>query len=250
MTEFGINLSFAVKRWPEPEAWAAFVRQELGLDLVQFSFDLLDPWWPDDLAGPLAARVKTAAGAHGLAIHSAFVGLAAYEMGAAAVGGPVGGMGVRDLADPAIRRARYAELVTTFGELTDYAAARGLTEILIEPTPLPREIPWTVTEATALLDDLGATAVPVRYCLDVGHALYQPLYGDEARLEPWMGELGDRIGMVHLQQTDEVAELMARSGVKAPLVLEVFYPFELADEAVRSDIVASVVACRDALATA
>jgi D-erythrulose 1-phosphate 3-epimerase len=296
MIELGINLSFAVKRWPEPEAWAAFVRQELGLDLVQFSFDLLDPWWPDDLAGPVAARVKTAAGAHGLAIHSAFVGLAAYtynallhpeaagrkaaklwylraidraaEMGAAAVGGPVGGMGVRDLADPAIRRARYAELVTTLGELTDYAAARGLTEILIEPTPLPREIPWTVAEATTLLDDLGATAVPVRYCLDVGHALYQPLYGDDARLEPWMGELGDRIGLVHLQQTDgrsdshwgftrpgivrpaEVADLMARSGVKAPLVLEVFYPFELTDEAVRSDIVASVVACRDALATA
>lgn len=295
MTELGINLSFAVKRWPEPEAWAAFVRQELGLDLVQFSFDLLDPWWPDDLAVPLAARVRAAAASHRLVIHSAFVGLAAYtynallhpepagrkaaklwylraidravEMGAAAIGGPVGGMGVRDLADPAIRRARHAELITTLGELTEHAAARGLTEILIEPTPLPREIPWTVAEATTLLDDLGTTAIPVRYCLDVGHALYRPLYGDDARLEPWMGELGDRIGMVHLQQTDghsdshwgfarpgivrplEVADLMARSGVKAPMVLEVFYPFELADEAVRSDIVASVVACRDALAT-
>jgi D-erythrulose 1-phosphate 3-epimerase len=55
VSALGINLSFAVKRWPEPEAWSAFVRDELGLDLVQFSFDLLDPWWPDDLAVPLAS---------------------------------------------------------------------------------------------------------------------------------------------------------------------------------------------------
>ena len=41
--KFGVNLSFAVKRWPEPEVWAAFVRSELGVTLVQFSFDLLEP---------------------------------------------------------------------------------------------------------------------------------------------------------------------------------------------------------------
>ncbi|MCD6058452.1 MAG: iolH [Thermomicrobiales bacterium] len=44
--EFGINLSFALKRWPEPERWAGIAREDLRLDLVQFSFDLLDPWWP------------------------------------------------------------------------------------------------------------------------------------------------------------------------------------------------------------
>lgn len=44
MTEFrlGINNCFAVKRWPEPERWAAIVRERLGLDLVQHSFDLVD----------------------------------------------------------------------------------------------------------------------------------------------------------------------------------------------------------------
>ena len=74
----GVNLSFAVKRWPEPEVWAAFVREELGVELVQFSFDLLDPWWPEELSRPLARRVRDAAKAEGLTLHSAFVGLAAY----------------------------------------------------------------------------------------------------------------------------------------------------------------------------
>jgi len=46
MNPLGINLSFAVKRWPEPEAWAGIVRERLGLDQVQFTFDLLDPWRP------------------------------------------------------------------------------------------------------------------------------------------------------------------------------------------------------------
>jgi hypothetical protein len=41
----GINLSFCVKRWVTAELWAPLVRDRLGLDLVQFSFDLVDPMW-------------------------------------------------------------------------------------------------------------------------------------------------------------------------------------------------------------
>jgi len=38
----GINTCFAVKRWPQPERWARLVRDELRLDLVQHSLDLVD----------------------------------------------------------------------------------------------------------------------------------------------------------------------------------------------------------------
>ena len=40
--ELGINTCFAVKRWPQPERWARLVRDELRLDLVQHSLDLVD----------------------------------------------------------------------------------------------------------------------------------------------------------------------------------------------------------------
>ena len=56
---FGINLSFTVKRWVEPSVWAKIVRETLGLDLVQFTYDLLDPWWPDEQNGLLLARSGT-----------------------------------------------------------------------------------------------------------------------------------------------------------------------------------------------
>jgi D-erythrulose 1-phosphate 3-epimerase len=53
----GINTCFAVKRWPRPDEWAAVVREELGLDLVQHSLDLVDPAAPAGGGGGPAARV-------------------------------------------------------------------------------------------------------------------------------------------------------------------------------------------------
>jgi len=292
MNPFGVNLSFAVKRWPEPEAWARLVREELGLSLVQFSFDLLDPWWPDDLALPLARRVRGAVAANGLTLHSAFVGLAAYtyngllhpdaegrraarrwweravdlaaEMGAKAVGGPVGGMSVVQAAQGDEAARRYEELLGTLTRLTERAAARGLEAWLLEPTPLPREVPWTVAGARKLLADLeGRAALPVKVALDVGHALYRPLYGEDAGLEGW---LDASVGLLHLQQTDGQSDShwgFTREGIvnvkgvleaargagltDIPIFLEVFYPFEQDDAEVLSDVRESVQYCKEVL---
>jgi len=52
-TRLGVNFSFCVKRRVTPQLWARLVREELGLDLVQLSFDLVDPTWPDDLLAEL-----------------------------------------------------------------------------------------------------------------------------------------------------------------------------------------------------
>ena len=293
MPAFGVNLSFAVKRWPEPEVWAAFVRRELDVGLVQFSFDLLDPWWPGELSRPLTKRIREAVAAEGLTLHSAFVGLAAYtyngllhpepegqkaakkwferavnlvaELEISAIGGPVGGLSVKQAAEPEQVNRRYDELIHDLGDLTTYAKRAGLKEWLIEPTPLEREIPWNVAGAEKLLRDVrGVAALPVRYALDVGHAFYKPLYGDEASLKPWL-TLDENIGLIHLQQTDglsdshwgftrlgivdvrAIAEQLTQAGIDVPLILEVFYPFEGDDETIKRDIIRSVQSCRAAL---
>ena len=74
----GTNLSFSVKRLAEPESWARMVRQDLDLDLAQFSFDIVDPWWPEELRSSLARRIRKAVDAEGFTLHSAFVGLSHY----------------------------------------------------------------------------------------------------------------------------------------------------------------------------
>src|SRR5258705_5235455 len=76
--DLGINLSFALKRWPEPERWAAIVAERLGLRSIQFTLDLIDAWWPQAERAALARAAKAAADAQGIVMHSAQIGLAGY----------------------------------------------------------------------------------------------------------------------------------------------------------------------------
>ncbi len=274
---FGLNTSFAIKRWPEPERWAALVR-ELEVKTVQFSFDLLDPYWPATLSGPLTRRILRACETEGLTLDSAFLGLAAYsyngllhpdraardeaeawlkraailgaDMGARAVGGPLGGVPVGSQVTAALKD----EVAERLHRLAEYAGTAGLTAILVEPTPLAREWPSTVNQLSDLLDRTSGTAVPLRIVLDLGHVLYPPLYGD-AGLGPWLIAAGSRLHGLHLQQTDgqadrhwnftqpgivdlrKVRSELERHGLSdRPAVLEVFYAFEQDDAQVWKDL--------------
>lgn len=228
----GTNLSFAVKRWVEPESWARLIRHELGLDLVQFSFDHVDPWWPVELRSPLARRIRRACDAEGLMLQSAFVGLAHYtynqlchplaegrqaalqwyrnaiefaaELGVEAIGGPAGAVSADEAEDPERMRRRYDELLESLVALAEHAQRAGLKALLVEPTPLTREFPWNIEGAQRMQQDLaGRTAVPVQWCFDWGHAIYRPLYGEEgARTLPWLLACKDHIGQIQLQQSD------------------------------------------------
>ena len=75
----GINTCFAVKRWPRPERWARLVHDDLGLDLVQHTLDLVDlDTSPAQVMGQ-ADWLRAACAAGGLTLHSTFTGLAAYS---------------------------------------------------------------------------------------------------------------------------------------------------------------------------
>ena len=293
--KFGINLSFAVKRWPEPTEWARLVRETLGLSHVQFTYDLLDPWSPEPMRRAMAAQVRQAAEDFGITIESAFSGLANYcydgllhpdsagrrisvewwkrafdlaaELGAEASGGPVGAMSVAAAADPERREQLYRGLLDSMEELSQAAAAAGLKCFLVECTPLAREVPYTVEQANKFMSDLkGRCQVPVQFLVDVGHALYQPLYGSNARMVDWLRGLGKFIGAFHLQNTDfqsdshwgwpdnrgffdvgAFSKEVCDAGLEhVPAHLEVFYPFELADDTVLANIKSSVLHCRRA----
>jgi D-erythrulose 1-phosphate 3-epimerase len=296
---FGINLSFAVKRLPNATEWAAFVRERLGLDLIQFSFDLIDPFMPTAVKESMAAQVRQATRDQGITIHSAQVGLACYtyngllhpdaaarqaaltwwlnavelaaQLGAAAVGGPIGAMSIPDAADARRAERRYQDALDALTTITAAAKAAGLRSILVEPTPLPREFPHSIVQAQALQADLrDRAALPIEYVLDIGHALYQPLYGAQASLDPWLTALGKHIGVLHLQNTDfqsdshwgwpdargqyDVAAFAGqvdRAGLShVPIFLEVFYAFEADDQAVLNNTISSVAYCRQALGMA
>ena len=289
----GVNLCFAVKRMPEPQRWAAFVREDLGLDRVQFTFDLLDPWWPTELRTRLARRVRAAAAAQELIIDSCFVGLAHYvpsglldpdadaraaaltwwrraidltaELGAPAVGGPMGTISEADAADATVRAARLQELTEHLEHLARRATDVGVRELLVEPTPILREYPAHIDDCQYLLNDLRDRGIGnVGITLDTGHALFRPLHGLDAGIESWILGLGPRIRQIHLDNTDgqgdphwgwphrqgtfdvgALARCLAENNLAdVAVILEIYPRFEDPSTHVLKLIISSVEHCR------
>jgi len=189
----------------------------------------------------------------------------AAEIGAKVSGGPLGGMSVTDASQPERRERRYQDFLDAVVKLAKFAKAAGLDRLQVECTPLAREVPSSVEMAQRFLGDLeGHCEVPIKLLVDIGHALYQPLYGPEARMPQWLNALGPSVGAFHLQNTDfqsdshwgwpdnrgtfDLAgfarEVRAAGLQNVPAFLEIIYPFELADEVVLANITSSVMHCR------
>ena len=231
----GINNCFAVKRWPLPGDWARVVRDELGLDIVELSLDLVEDI--DDAAGSerAADQIRSALGEHGLRAETVFTGLAAYSrnllmhpdaehrrsalewylavvdlaaaVGARGVGGHVGAMSVAEWAAPELRAERWAGLQLSLAEIAASAKAAGLDYLLVENLASPRE-PSTIGELETLLTDGDAGRVPVRLCLDVGHQCVPGASGADRDPYAWLRHFGagGRLGEVQLQQSDGLAD--------------------------------------------
>jgi sugar phosphate isomerase/epimerase len=144
----GINTCFAVKRWPEPGDWARIVRDELGLEVVELSLDLIE-----DAGGRTVNQVRSALDEYGLRAETVFTGLAAYSLnllmhpdaerrraaadwylgvvdlaarvGARGAGGHVGAMSVPDWSDPERRAQRWSGLQSSLAESVADRAGRG-----------------------------------------------------------------------------------------------------------------------------
>jgi len=229
----GVNTCFAVKRWPQPERWARLVRDDLGLDLVQHTLDLVDlDASPEDVAGQ-ADWLRAACAAGGLTLHSTFTGLAAYSsnlllhpdpaarerarswyrrvidftaaVGASSTGGHVGAYSIDDWRHPVRKRRLWSELGESLAELAGYAGDVGLTCLMAENLAAARE-PATLRQLASLLTEGDDAHVPIRLCLDVGHQCVPGTSGRDRDPYAWLEELGARAEVVQLQQSDGKAD--------------------------------------------
>jgi sugar phosphate isomerase/epimerase len=277
----GINTCFAVKRWPRPERWAALVRDELGLDLVQHSLDLVDL---DAPAGEVAAQADRVLAAYSsnLLLHPdpaarerardwyrRAIGFTAAA-GAGSTGGHIGAYSVDDWRDPAPRRELWAELTGSLAGLAAYARDRGLSALMAENLAAARE-PSTIEMMSSLLTAGDEAHVPVTLCLDVGHQCVPGTSGDDRDPYAWLERLGRRAPVVQLQQADGQADhhwpftpetnatgiisaervlaaLDASGATDVALVLEVMPAFEQDDDQALADLVQSARYWRDAMA--
>lgn len=229
----GINTCFAVKRWPEPEQWVRIVKDELGLDCCQFSFDLVDPLLDEAVTLPYADATREAAAASGVFIHSSFTGLAAYSwsqllhpqhgmraaamrwyeraidftarLGASGMGGHIGAFSVQDAANAERKEMLLHELEKRLCTLAHHAAQRGLSHLLFENMAVEREWGHSIEEAQQLAH-MDTGGVPLVLCFDVGHpcALHTGTASDDYLA--WFAQPWPHRPIVHLQQTDRTGD--------------------------------------------
>ena len=69
--KLGLNLSFAAKRWQDPEELAELCAG-FGVHYWQFNLDFIDPWWPEEMRNRLANAYRDAFGKKGLSFESLF----------------------------------------------------------------------------------------------------------------------------------------------------------------------------------
>lgn len=250
--KLGLNLSFAVKRWMEPEQLAEFCAKELRLRHIQFTWDLIDPWWPEKSRRNLAVKFQRAFEKEELMLESSFGGIASYtygqllapdkeqrevsflffkraidlteELGASVMGTPVGGLSVSDARNPRRRQYLYEAMLEDMRRLAEYGKEHGLKELHVEPSPVFGEIPYNIRQSLDLMEKLSETAIPIKLLIDWGHALYRPLLKEEADIRLWFEKCGKYIGSMHLQQTDGMGDRhwdFTKKGIVTPdLILQ------------------------------
>jgi D-erythrulose 1-phosphate 3-epimerase len=230
MGAVGINLGFVVKRWPEAAQWANVIAG-LGLKLVDFSFDLLDPIMTADLGEYDGVRRECEN--QGIQIASASTGTIAYyqnllmdprsgvraraeewyrraieagvRLGAKSVGGYFGACSLRQLQDPQDRREAVNELCEAALRLAVFAEQKGV-DLVFEVQPVWREYPASMADTEELMALAERHSAPIKLCLDVGHACLPE--GSDADRDPyaWIEKFGAHTAMVQLQQTDGVQD--------------------------------------------
>jgi sugar phosphate isomerase/epimerase len=221
----GINLGFAINKYIESEVWARIVRKDLGLRYVQFVADLLNPFWPEDYIAGQIRRIKAAVQENDLVIESLFTSAftrvnhlmhpdgearkiwldwfkrfldIGAELGAKNAGSHFGIMTFDTYDDPAKRAFILDEGIKGWQELSFYAKEKGYECLIFEPMSVPREMANTIEETRELLDRVNAhCGVPLKVCLDVGHAPH-PAQRDPY---PWIEALAAVSPVIHLQQT-------------------------------------------------
>lgn len=223
---FGINMGFAINRFPEPKVWAKLVKEEFGLDNIQFVADLLNPFLPDMVISAQMDEIKNECAKRGITVQSTFTSAftrvnhlmhpdpvqrrvwiewfkkwfaISAELGAETTGSHFGIMSVNDVNNPELFKQREDGCIAAWQELSRTGKELGLKYLIYEPMSCPRENAWTWEETLRLRDRVNEdAAIPMEICLDLGHAPHP----DQRDPVLWIRKTGAVSPVIHLQQTE------------------------------------------------
>lgn len=223
---FGVDLDFAVNRYPEPEEWARLLSEELGVRHAQFRSDLLQPHFPDDVIKEQISRIKESCKEYDIKLLHTFTSQRwsycghpdekirnywlswlkrfaeiSARLGAISTGSRLGIYSVKDFNNR--RELIFKEIVKRWHELAEHSKSAGLKMLTFEHMSIPRELAETISETKRILDAFNnekKSAIPILLCLDTdqGNAMSgNPEDGDHY---VWIKTFGKVAPLMHLKQ--------------------------------------------------
>ena len=225
----GINTGFAVNRYSEPDEWVRIVGDKLGLNIAQFTADMLNVNLPTDIVYKQIGLIQKACQLYNVEITSTFTGAftrvnhlahpdpdirkywvswfkrfvdLSVDLGSKSMGSHFGIFTHLDNNNPQTRYIRRQQNIDGWHDIANYAKNKGLDFISWEPMSISREQGETISEARRLQRDVNINSpLPFKMCLDVDH-------GDLSSLDPrdtdpyeWMDEFAIESPLIHLKQT-------------------------------------------------
>lgn len=230
----GTDLSFGIKVWPETNRWLNIINNYLGLNIIEFNSDFLDPLFNSPKEYSIIAKeIYLACKENNIEIHNYFSGEMTHcinflthpderlkkagikwckgaidiasEMGAKAIGSNFNNIPLYIRKDKFLYQKTIDYLLSTISGLTEYSKKKNLEFLLWEQMYSPREVPYTIKQTKKYFEDVNnISKLPVKLVIDVGHACCQSFIHSKDDLSPyrWIEECGYLSEVIHLQQTD------------------------------------------------
>jgi D-erythrulose 1-phosphate 3-epimerase len=236
--KLGIDICFAVKRWPEASEWLDLVKNTLQLDIVEFDSDFLDPLYLDDIVAlNIASEIKELARKKEVQIHNYFTGemthninmftdpderIAGFgklwfekalrlttELGAKGVGSHFGTIPASAINDKKEYGYYIDKKIDTIIYLSEIAYNEGHKILMLEQMYSPAEPPYTIKQTYNMLERINKSSkLFVSPVIDLGHSCCQNFDHSEEDRNPynWLREFGSICEVIHIQQaTSEVS---------------------------------------------
>lgn len=224
----GINTGFAINRFPEPEQWIKIVADELGLNRVQFTADLLNPALPEPVVLAETQKIRHLCDRKGIWVQSSFTSAFTrvnhvlhpnpeirrvwfdwfkrfFEMsralGAEGSGSHFGILSVNDNEDAERRARRIRQGVDAWRELAEFGAGLGFRYLIFEPMSIPREVGETISATAEILDMCRDFPIPMQLCLDVDHGDLQSPDPKDTDAHAWIRAFGKQTPCIHIKQS-------------------------------------------------
>ena len=225
----GINTGFAVNRFCEPKELFNFIKNDLELNNVQLSADLISPFYEKKLLSAQIKKYKMEINKNSIHISSLFTGAftrlnhlahsdkaiqkfwinwfktlvnISSELECKTIGSHFGIFSYKDNNHSGLRKMRRKQNIENWHEIAEYAKNKGIKTIMWEPMSISREQGETIQACKKLQKDVNESApLPFKICMDVDHGELTSKNKNDTDPYYWLSVFAKDIQAVHLKQS-------------------------------------------------